>query len=123
MRRGDKILVGVLAAVLLFGVYIYFLRPAAPPESVIVVQVDGVDKHTFPLYQEGRDEYFDVQGVNGITKLHLSGDRVRVVESACPDKICVHTGWTDNPAKPIACLPNRVIVKIVGDSGDGVDLR
>lgn len=123
MRRGDIIVICVLLLAVLVGVYLYFLRPPAPPQSIIIIQVDGVDRYSFPLYEEGRDYYLDVQGVKGITRVHLQDGRVRVEASACPDKICVNTGWTDNPAKPIACLPNRVIIKVVGLPGDGVDLQ
>ncbi|HOB35076.1 MAG: NusG domain II-containing protein [Firmicutes bacterium] len=122
MRRGDKVIALILTAVVLAGIYMYFLRPPAT-EALIVINVDGEDLYTFTLYQKGRDEIIEVEGVLGITKVHLQDGRVRVIESACPDKICVHTGWTNNPAKPIACLPNRVVVKVFGQPEDGVDLQ
>jgi len=117
------IVIVVIVVVALVGAYMYFLRPPAPPSAEIVIQVDGEDKFFYPLYQDGRDEIIDIQGVNGITTVHLQDGRVRVVDSACPDKICVNTGWTNNPAKPIACLPNKVIVKITGTTENEVDLR
>lgn len=118
MRRGDLIVLVLVLIVVLAGIYLYFLRPPAPPDAQIVIQVNGEDRHYFPLYAKGRDENIEIQGVQGITIVHLGEDRVWVVDSACPDKICVHTGWTNSSAKPIACLPNRVIVKIVGGDGD-----
>lgn len=103
--------------------YIY-LFPSRNNQAVIVILVDGVEFEAYPLYQAGRDEFIDVQGVNGITRVHLQDGRVCVVESACPDKICVQTGWISNSAGPIACLPNRVIIKIINASNDkDIDLR
>jgi hypothetical protein len=122
LKRGDIIIVLVLLAIGLAGIYSYFFA-SGDSQGTIVIQVDGVVTKTYPLYQEGRDEFLDIQGVNGITRVHLQDGRVCVVESACPDKICVETGWISNSARPIACLPNRVIVKII-DSKDGdIDLR
>lgn len=118
MRRGDLIVLVLFIVLALAASYIYFLRPPAPDDAQIVIQVEGEDKFYYPLYQEGRDEDVDIQGHQGITKVHLAEDRVWVVDSACPDKICVNTGWTNSPGRPIACLPNRVIIKIVGDVDD-----
>lgn len=124
MRRGDLIVLVIFIVLALAASYIYFLRPPAPADAQIVIQVEGEDKFFYPLYQEGRDEIIDIQGRQGITFVHLQEDRVRVVDSACPDKLCVQVGWTNSSARPIACLPNRVIVKIVGDVGDGdFDIR
>ena len=44
--------------------------------------------------------------------------RVRVLESDCPDKLCMGMGWTSSPAKPIVCLPNGVTVTVVGGGGE-----
>ena len=44
--------------------------------------------------------------------------RVRMLSADCPDRLCVHMGWSDSPARPIVCLPNRVTVVIVGGSGE-----
>ena len=44
--------------------------------------------------------------------------RVRMLSADCPDKLCVHMGWTDSPAMPIVCLPNRVTVVITGADGE-----
>ena len=44
--------------------------------------------------------------------------RVRMLSAGCPDQLCVHMGWTDSPARPIVCLPNRVTVVIIGADGE-----
>ena len=122
MRRGDLLIIIVIAVLALGALGLILLRTPAPETAEIVIQVDGEEKYSFPLYQEGRDEVIEVQGVNGITKIHLAEDQVRVI-MACPDKICVKTGWSSSPATPSACLPNRVIVKIVGGGDSDIDLR
>ena len=49
--------------------------------------------------------------------------RIRVAEADCPDEVCVHTGWIDGPATPIACVPHGLTVTVAreGDDGDGLD--
>lgn len=38
---------------------------------------------------------------------------IGIIEASCPDKTCVHTGFTKTASKPIICLPNRLEIKIV----------
>jgi len=123
LKRGDIIIIAALLVIALAGMYIYFFA-SRNNQAVIVILVDGVATDTYPLYQAGRDEFIDVQGVSGVTRVHLQDGRVCVIESACPDKICVQTGWISNSARLIACLPNRVIIKIIDASNDrDIDLR
>ncbi|NTV90004.1 MAG: NusG domain II-containing protein, partial [Clostridiales bacterium] len=36
--------------------------------------------------------------------------------STCRDRICVGTGWLTKPGQSAVCLPNRVVVKIIGSN-------
>ena len=47
---------------------------------------------------------------------------MRFVESQCYDHTCERTGWVSRVGDTAVCLPNRMMIKIVGaGSGDGVD--
>ncbi|MDW7656632.1 MAG: NusG domain II-containing protein [Bacillota bacterium] len=43
--------------------------------------------------------------------------RIRFAEADCPDKVCVRTGWISRSGQIAACVPGRLIIKIVGGSG------
>ena len=47
--------------------------------------------------------------------------RIRFEQSDCPDLVCVNTGWIKRRGRIAACLPNRILIKIVGFS-DEVDV-
>lgn len=63
----------------------------------------------------------EVEGPLGTTLVEIQGGSVRVVDSPCPEKICIRTGSISRPGQTIACLPNRVIVVIRGGTGDEID--
>ena len=42
--------------------------------------------------------------------------RIRFSSSNCPDEVCVHKGWISRSGQTIVCLPNGVIIKIIGQS-------
>jgi hypothetical protein len=89
-----------------------------------VVEVRGAysQEWVFPLDSE---ESLKVRGPLGDTEVVISGGAVRIVESPCPEKICIRTGAISRPGQTIACLPNQVIVVIRGESrahpGEQVD--
>ncbi len=79
-----------------------------------VIEGNGREVMRIPLSESGVRE---VQGYGGISLLEVEGGRVHMVDSACPDKICVHAGWIDRSDASVVCMPNRVVIKIEG-SGD-----
>ena len=54
-------------------------------------------------------------------KIEVSPGAIRFIESQCPDKLCIKTGTLTKPGEYAACLPAGVAVKIVSQSGTGVD--
>lgn len=51
----------------------------------------------------------------------LDGNSVRVKYSDCKDQICVHQGEISAPNEMIVCLPNKLVVEIVGVEKQEVD--
>ena len=107
LTRWDKFLViGLLMlALLCFGI----LRYRAGGTSVVVVQVDGQEVMRRSLANDG---LFSVEGPLGITQIEITDKRVRVVDSPCPRRICVDTGWIDKSYQTIICAPNRVVISL-----------
>ena len=61
---------------------------------------------------ERRDRFDSDNG--GYNIVVISGGTVRVSEASCPDQVCVRKGATDQTNDPIACLPNKLVVQVVG---------
>lgn len=73
---------------------------------------------------ESIHETFTVQASNGgHNTVQIDGMRVRIAEASCHDQVCVRTGWLTRAGQAAVCLPNRVVVKLVGqsDEDNGVD--
>ncbi len=47
--------------------------------------------------------------------------RIRMESADCPDRLCVNQGWSSSAAKPIVCLPNRVMIMVDGGSENKID--
>lgn len=83
----------------------------------VVIEASGT-RYRFPIGQD-REERF--AGPRGDTVVAISGGTVRVVDSPCPDKICVAAGAISRTGQFVACLPNRVSVSLEGRDDPAVD--
>jgi hypothetical protein len=47
---------------------------------------------------------------------------IEMTDADCPDKLCLTFGHVKNIGQTIVCLPNRVMVEIIGDNGAGGEI-
>ncbi|MBP3206416.1 MAG: NusG domain II-containing protein [Lachnospiraceae bacterium] len=113
-RKNDLIFIGVLvfAGVVLAVCYGSFRARYAGQGTVAEVRVAGGVGQQFAL-EENVD--VEISGVNGgVNHLHIENGQVWVTEASCPDQICVHMGRISQPGQSIICLPNQVVIEILG---------
>jgi len=67
------------------------------------------------------DRVQDVEGPLGITQVEVKGGRARILRSPCKNKVCIKTGYIQYADRLAACIPNRVVVRILGESHRGLD--
>jgi hypothetical protein len=61
-----------------------------------------------------QDQQMEVAGALGSSTLEISDGRIRFVDSACSEKLCVRNSWVSKGGQVVACLPNKVSVAILG---------
>jgi len=81
-----------------------------PGENGKKVVVEGKD---FRKVLEKPGVYDITEDGKFLMRVEFNGKKVRVVESTCPLKICVKTGWV-GPGGTIVCVPNEVIIYFEG---------
>lgn len=110
-KTADLILVGgllVVAAVL----FLMLGRWSAQGRTV-EVQVDGTTVAALPL---DVDTTYVIDGAGGgRNTLVIADGRATVIEATCPDGVCVRHRAIDRAGQSIICLPNKVVVRVVGE--------
>jgi hypothetical protein len=96
-----------LAVVAAFSVRAY---GGGSDAAQVVIEASGT-RFRFPI---SVDRVERIAGPRGETVIQISGGTVRVLDSPCPDKICVAAGAISRPGQFIACLPNRVSITLEG---------
>ena len=79
--------------------------------SRIVVNGAGVKYE----YSAELDGTYTVAGELGETTFEIKDGRVRITDSPCPNKTCISQGWHN----PLVCLPNKVMITVEGEAGQG----
>ena len=110
-------LVVILASAALIGYLFARSATSGAPAGWVEVRALGAVVGTYPLDQ---DRELSVRGRLGDSKLRIEGGRVRFVDSPCPNKVCVHSGWLQDSGEFAACVPNGVSLRLIG-AANGVD--
>jgi len=116
ITRGDKILIACLFVLnlALFG-YLGFSERAG---AWVVIEVNHKEVQRLPLAE---NRIVHVTGPIGETEVEIKDGKARVIKSPCSKKLCIKSGYIQYADRFAACLPNRVVVRILGPSGRGVD--
>jgi len=88
--------------------------------SKVEIYVDGDLKQVYNLQIDQR--YIDVDTNLGGIRVEINENKVRVVSSNSPLKLIVKQGWAEYPGDTLIGIPDRAVVKVVGESSeDDVD--
>ena len=85
----------------------------------VEIHVDGKLYKKVPL--NNNEETIKVVSASGTNIIQISKGKAHILEADCPDKVCIKDGYIDNPSKILVCLPNKVVVQVIGNSKQMTD--
>jgi len=113
---GDKLLIACLF--ISSGSSLLLIKNIHARAKFCVISVNGKVKWKIPLNE---NRQVTVKGPLGYSHIEIKDSKVRMSDSPCPLKICVKAGYIDQPNDMIVCLPNRIIIRIMGEEKlDGI---
>ena len=75
------------------------------------VEIETSDEQfVLPLAQDGS---LILDGPVGETRIEVKNEAVFIDDSDCRDKLCIAMGQISNVSAWVACLPNRIFVRLV----------
>ncbi len=98
----------VVAALIILALIAMLLIIFLPNEGKDVeIYKNGELIATYPLNE---NRAFEV----GNMRIEIFDGSVSVIESDCPDKLCVHAAPISASGSTIICVPNKLVIKITG---------
>ena len=109
LTRGDSVVIGAALALLVFTFVMLWRNEGHGAEAVILVN----GQHWARLNLFHNQDYY-VPGPLGESHIQVRDGQARFINSPCPNKLCVHTGWVSQGGENATCLPNQVSLQILG---------
>jgi hypothetical protein len=105
-----------ILVVVAFSVYAY-----TGGEAGSVARIETQEAEFVYALQENQE--FDLEGPLGHTHVEIDDGRIHVTASPCREKICIAAGWASRAGEWIACLPNRIFIRVEGGEAQPVDAQ
>jgi len=110
-RRNDWLVLAAIGCVVLLLLFFRFVRLGTDTYTLVV-------KSEF-LAEEiavtpGLSRVLLLEGPLGTTEVRIEEGKVWVAYSPCPDKVCLEMGSIPDNLGFIACIPNRVVLRLQG---------
>lgn len=77
-----------------------------------------VENQVYGEYSLSEDQTITIENNQHLNIVQINNGSVRMLKSNCKNQICVNDGAIDTVGEQIVCLPNRVVVEIIGNESE-----
>lgn len=112
LKSGDLFIV---CLVLLAAIVFFLLGLRGESAAHVAVSVGSAQVEKLPLSKDG------AYPIGGHLTVRVTGGRVHIEDADCPDRYCMRMGTIGSPGQMLVCLPNQIVVRIVGTGETEVD--
>ncbi|HIW36404.1 MAG TPA: NusG domain II-containing protein [Candidatus Treponema faecavium] len=109
----------MLLAAALTGISAYAAAARTEGQARLVIQ-SPAGEWIYPL---GTDRELDIDGALGVSHIVISGGDAFFTDSPCGNKLCVMSAPIRSNGTWIACLPNRIVIRVEGTESGGLDAQ
>jgi len=117
MKKNDIFLLSGI--ILLIGIAFFLMQFFKSEGSRVLITIDGIEDKVFDLSE---DAIYKIQHEDGHwNTLEIKDGNVSMIDASCPDKLCVKHRSIHYNNETITCLPNKVVLKIIGGEESELD--
>ena len=120
MNKSAKLILAVLLLAVAASAAVLLIPKTEQEHPVAKITSNGELLEVIDLTGSG-EKTFHISAGNGggFNTVQVKDGEIWVSEASCPDQVCVDQGKISDGTVPIVCLPNKLVIEIVG--GDGLD--
>lgn len=110
----------LIIAVIVLAIVLSFVIKSFSKENLVAeIYFDGkvVDK----INLSAKEEKEIITGQNNKTVIIAKDGEIYFSSSCCEDEICVKSGKLNKNGDFASCLPEKVVVKVVGEKDENID--
>lgn len=119
MKKGDIVIIILVISLSLTLVSMNFLKNRSNNH-----ELKGIIYYNGQIYKEvnlNKDQEFEVITDIGrnLVKVHDNG--IEIIEADCETQVCVDTKIAKKNGEMVVCLPNKIVIEVVGGEEDELD--
>lgn len=118
MNKKELIIIVILLIISLTGFLLFRSNGQGTKVEIKIAQ------KLYGTYDLSLDQEIIIMGEDGppLITCFINDGKIQVISSNCPDKICIEDGAIKLSGQTIVCLPNQIVIKIIGEDSelDGV---
>lgn len=118
MNRWDKLLTITIIVLALIFMAAFEIFAFGQSGETVVIYVDGQEQASYNFRALGAPQEYVCQTEHGYNKIIIDSRGAYVSESSCKDQTEVKQGRVYKTNTSLVCLPNRLVVQIVGGRSD-----
>lgn len=108
MNKSDVKLIGIILIIVIV--------------SLVLINLNKKEGSMAEVYYEDRlvltidmniDKEYTVDGALGKVTIEVFNKKIRVKEETSSKHLCSKEGFTSDSSRPIICLPNKIVIKII----------
>lgn len=116
----DILIIVILLILSLIG-SLCFIFLKNPNHNVANIYVMNELKESIDLSKENEVRYLEFDGKNGRVKVEVKKEEIKIIESSCPNKYCIHQGVATS-SRPIICAYNEVLIELKSQKDFDVEI-
>ncbi|NLO10612.1 MAG: NusG domain II-containing protein [Clostridiales bacterium] len=116
MKKNDFYLIGGIILFIAIGFLLMLLFRTEG--SKVLITIDGKEHKIFNLNE---DTTYEILHDGNRNVLEIKDGYVSMIEASCPDKLCVKHRRIHYDNESITCLPNRVVLRVIGGEDSELD--
>lgn len=113
MNKNDIKLIVIILIIIIILFLVYFLNTNKANMAYVYHENDLILTIDLSI-----DETYEVNGENGIVKIEVLNNQIKVVEENSPRHLCSKQGFISNSGQSIICLPNKIIIELPNNEID-----
>lgn len=110
---GD-VIVSLTAVLLALLILLPQLNEDGGKEKTVLIKTDSDET----VYDLSVDREISLHSSGYEVTVKIKDNAVCVINSDCPDRVCISSGWVEDSARPIICAPAKVLIRIQNGGGD-----
>ena len=70
------------------------------------------------LSEHRGEEQIEIETEYGYNTIEIKDASIRIIDSDCPDKICVKSGFISKSGELLVCLPHKLMVEVKSNNNE-----